>query len=71
MTSRVRRLTLILTEILTGYNSKQNSNANILQTTDKREKVRSFQRKVVAPHEFWLNFVVQPEVPLSSVVEKT
>jgi len=71
MTSRVRRLTLIITEILIGYNSKQNSKANILQITDKREKVRSFQRKVVEPHEFWLNFVVQPEVPRSSVVEKT
>jgi hypothetical protein len=71
MTSRVRRLTLILTVILTGYNSKQNSNANILQITDKREKVCNCQRKVVAFHEFRLNFVVQPEVPRSSVVKKT
>ena len=58
MTSRVTRRTRILTEILTRCNSKQNSNANIFQITDKREKVCSFQRKVVAPHHFRLNFVV-------------
>ena len=39
MTSRVGSLTRILTEILKGYTSKQNSNANILQISDKLEKV--------------------------------